>query len=148
MFRAALAVFIALVAVSAGEAKTHSTFRAHREANPSSGPVFSTQLKFLGRTVTVEKMATLSENDVTRFQSYRAPDGTHGALFQLNEHGRLALDTLSIEGRGGLLFVFINGRPITELRIDRRVSDGKIYIASGLTANDVELLKKDWPTKK
>ena len=69
-------------------------------------------------------------------------------LFQLNEHGRLALDSLSIERRGGLLFVFINNRPITELRIDRRVSDGKIYIASGLTANDVELMRKDWPAKK
>jgi hypothetical protein len=44
--------------------------------------------------------------------------------------------------------VFINGRPITELQIDRRVSDGKIYIGSGLTANDLELLKKDWPTRK
>ncbi|HEX8898953.1 MAG TPA: hypothetical protein VF751_09665 [Chthoniobacterales bacterium] len=30
----------------------------------------------------------------------------------------------------------------------REVSDGKIYIASGLTANDVALLKKDWPTRK
>jgi len=27
-------------------------------------------------------------------------------------------------------------------------SDGKIYIASGLTASDVELLKKDCPAQK
>jgi hypothetical protein len=51
---------------------------------------------------------------------------------------------LSIEHRGGLLFVFINGRAITELEIDKRVADGKIYIASGLTAADIELMKKDW----
>ena len=38
-----------------------------------------------------------------------------------------------------------NGRPITEFQIDRRLSDGKIYIGSGLTANDIELLTKDWP---
>jgi hypothetical protein len=148
MRRPALAVLIGLAIASLGEAKTHSMFRVHTEANPSNGPVFSTQLKFLGRMVTIEKVPTLSENDVTGFQSYRAVDGTHGALFQLNEHGRLALDTVSVERRGGLLFVFINGRPITELRVDRRVSDGKIYIASGLTANDIELLKKDWPTRK
>ena len=43
---------------------------------------------------------------------------------------------------------FSKPRPITELRVDRRVSDGKIYIASGLTANDIELLKKDWPARK
>ena len=148
MRRAALAVLIGLIAASPMEAKTHSTFRVHAEANASNGPVFSTQLKFFGRAVTIEKVPTLSENDVTGLQTYRAADGTHGALFQLNEHGRLALDSLSVERRGGSLFVFINGRPITDLRIDRRVSDGKIYIASGLTANDVELLKKDWPKRK
>ena len=78
------------------------------------------------------------------FSSYPAPDGTFGALFQLDEHGHVVLDTLSVEHRGGLLFIFINGRMITELQIDKRVSDGKIYIPSGLTAADVELMKKQW----
>jgi len=40
--------------------------------------------------------------------------------------------------------VFVNGRAITELQIDKRVSDGKIYIPSGLTAADIDLMKKDW----
>ena len=31
---------------------------------------------------------------------------------------------------------------ITELQIDKRVSDGKIYIPSGLTAADIDLMKK------
>jgi hypothetical protein len=73
-----------------------------------------------------------------------AANGTYGALFQLDEHGRVVLDTLSVERRGSLLFVFINGRPITELEIDKRVSDGKIYIPSGLTSEDIEVMKKDW----
>jgi hypothetical protein len=51
---------------------------------------------------------------------------------------------LSVERRGGFLFVLINGRMITELQIDKRVSDGKIYIPFGLTAADVELMKKQW----
>ena len=148
MRRAALAVLAGLAVASLGEAKQHSTFRVHADANPKNGPAFSTQLQLFGRIVTIEKVPTLSESDVTGLQTYRATDGTHGALFQLNEHGRLALDSLSVDRRGGSLFVFINGRPITELQIDRRVSDGKIYIASGLTANDLDLLKKDWPTRK
>jgi hypothetical protein len=146
--RRAFAVLIAVAITSTAAAKTHSMFRVHTEANASNGPVFSTQLTFLGRIVTIEKMATLSENDVAGVEAYRAADGTRGALFQLNEHGRLALDTVSVERRGGFLFVFINGRPMTDLRIDRRISDGKIYIASGLTANDIELLRKDWPARK
>ena len=43
-----------------------------------------------------------------------------------------------------VIFVFISGRFITNLQIDKRVSDGKIYIPSGLTAADIDLMKKDW----
>jgi len=78
------------------------------------------------------------------FSPYAAPDGTFGALFQLDDHGRVILDTLSVERRGDFLFVFINGRMVTGLQIDKRVSDGKIYIPSGLTAADVEVMKKQW----
>ena len=38
----------------------------------------------------------------------------------------------------------MNGRPLTELQVDRRVSDGKIYLASGLTEADIKLMNKDW----
>jgi hypothetical protein len=144
----ALVILVIFSAAIIGAAKTRATFRVHVEANPSNGPTFSTKLRMFGREVTIEKMATLSENDVTGVRTYHATDGTNGALFQLNEHGRLALDSLSVERRGGSLFIFINGRPVTELQIDRRVSDGKIYIASGLTASDVELLKANWPARK
>jgi len=148
MKRAALVALFALSVATTGAAKTHSTLRVHVEASASNGATFSTKLPLFGREVTIEKTPTISENDVTGLRTYSATDGTHGALFELNEHGRLALDSLSIERRGGSLFVFVNGRPVTELQIDRRVSDGKIYIASGLTARDIELLKKDFPTRK
>ena len=147
MRTAAIAALTGLVALSVCEAKQHSTFRVHTEASANNGPVFSTQIRVFGRLVTIEKVPTISERDVTGLRVYRAADGSYGALFQLNDHGRLALDSLSIERRGGLLFVFVNGRPITELQIDRRVSDGKIYIGSGLTTNDIALMKKDWPAR-
>jgi hypothetical protein len=94
--------------------------------------------------VAIERVPRLSEQDVVAFFPYSAKDGSYGALFQLDEHGRVALDALSVERRGTLLFVLINGRPITELQIDRRISDGRIYIASGLTRADIELMEKDW----
>jgi hypothetical protein len=97
-----------------------------------------------GKEIAIQKLPWITEHDVMAFSAYPAQGGTFGALFQLDEHGRVVLDTLSVERRGGLLFVFINGRMITELRIDKRVSDGKIYIPSGLTAADVELMKKQW----
>lgn len=147
MKAAAFAVLVVIAAILPAAAKSRATFRVHLEASASNGPAFSTTLQLFGRAVTIEKVPTISENDVTAVRIYRSADGTRGALFELNEHGRLTLDSLSLERRGGRLFVFVNGRAVSELQIDRRVSDGKIYVAAGLTENDAELLKKAWPAR-
>ena len=104
----------------------------------------SAPVRSSAKEIAIEKLPWITERDVVAFAPSQAQDGTYGALFQLDDHGRVVLDTLSIEHRGGLLFVFINGRMITQLQIDKRVSDGKIYIPSGLTAADVQVMKKDW----
>jgi hypothetical protein len=124
----------------------HCTLRVHAQANARDTNVFSTSAhaRSSGKDIAVEKQPWITEHDVVAFAPYQAPDGTFGALFELDEHGRVVLDTVSVERRGGFLFVFINGRLITELQIDKRVSDGKIYVPSGLTAADIELMKKDW----
>jgi hypothetical protein len=134
-------------AVSNGFGKQrHCTFRVHAQANPQDTDAFSTsaRARASGKDLAIEKMPWISEHDVAAFFPYRAQDGTYGALFQLDEHGRVVLDTLSIEHRGGFLFLLVNGRLITELQIDKRVSDGKIYIPSGLSASDIDLMKKEW----
>jgi hypothetical protein len=136
-----------LFALTAGIAKQrHCMLRIHAEANQQDTAVFATAVRaqVSGKDVAIEKLPRISEQDVIAFYPYPAANGTYGVLFQLNEHGRIALDALSIERRSSFLFVFINGRPITELEIDKRVSDGKIYVPAGLTGADIELMKKDW----
>ena len=147
MRSAVVIILISLLALSICEGKPrHCTLRVHTEGNENDGAVFASKIQTQsGRTAFIQKIPAISENDVTGFAVYPAADGTRGALLELNDHGRLALDTLSIERRGTWLFIFVNGRQITELQIDRRVSDGKIYIASGLTSNDIALMRKDWP---
>jgi hypothetical protein len=132
---------------SAFPKERHCMFRVHTEANVNDTDVFSTSVKalFSGKDVAIEKAARITESDVIAFYPYEAGKDNYGALFQLDEHGRVALEALSIERRGSLLFVFINGRPITELQIDKRVSDGQIYVPSGLTKRDIESMKRDWP---
>jgi hypothetical protein len=139
-------LIVALLAISATAKDRHCIFRVHTEANPNDTAIFSSSVRalFSGKQVAIERMPRLSERDVVAFYPYPVGDGDYGALFQLDDHGRLALDALSIERRGSLLFVLVNGRPITELQIDRRVSDGRIYVASGLTKSDIDLMKKDW----
>jgi hypothetical protein len=138
---------LALVAIFSVSAKSrHCMFRLHVEANSRDTATFSTSVRaqFSGKETAIERMARITEHDVVAFYPYQVAKDNYGALFQLDDHGTIALDTLSIERRGSLLFVFINGRPITELQIDKRVSDGQVYIASGLTKTDIELMKKDW----
>src|SRR5437764_5068570 len=139
-------LILALLAISATGKDRHCIFRVHVEANPNDTATFSSSVRalFSGKQVAIERMPRLAERDIVAFYPMSAGDRNYGALFQLDDHGRLALDALSIERRGSLLFVLINGRPITELQIDRRVSDGRIYIPSGLTKADIDLMKKDW----
>jgi hypothetical protein len=136
------------LAASFADAKSrHCMLRIHVEANPRDTVVFSSSVRaqFSGKEIAIEKIPRISENDVVAFYPYGAGQGDYGVIFQLNDHGRLALDALSVEHRGGLLFVFVNGRPVSQLQIDKRVSDGRIYVASGLTTADIDLMKKDWP---
>jgi hypothetical protein len=133
------------LAVQADAGSGHCTFRVHVTANANDGAAFAQPVRSLtGRDVFIDKTAWISERDVKAFYPYRAADGSYGALLELDDHGRTILDTLSVERRGSQLFVFINGRPLTELQVDRRVSDGKMYLASGLTEADIKLMNKDW----
>jgi hypothetical protein len=134
--------------IDAPAKQRHCTFRVHAQANAQDTDVFSIPARATssGKDVAIEKLSWITEHDVMAFSPYPARDGTFGALFQLDDHGRVVLDTLSIEHRGSFLFVFINGRMITELQIDKRVSDGKIYVPSGLSVADLELMKKQWPS--
>ncbi len=139
-------VSILLLASSAGAKPRHCMLRIHAEANPRDTDVFSTAVRatLSGKTVAIEKVARITENDVKGFYPYPQANGQYGVLLQLDDHGRITLDALSIERRGGYLFVFVDGRAITELQIDKRVSDGQIYIPFGLTLADIKLMRKDW----
>ena len=139
-------LLLLFVSGTAEAKKPRCTLRAHAQANVHDGESFAAHVRssITGKNIVIAKAPTISENDVVAFQPYPAADGTFGALFHLTDHGKLALDTLSVERRGTYLYVFVNGRPSAELQIDRRVSDGKLYVASGLTAADIELMKKDW----
>jgi hypothetical protein len=135
--------FIFTAGLEAGA--NHCTFRVHVIANKNDGSAFAQPIRSLsGQDVFIEKTACISERDVKSYYPYRAADGSYATLLQLDDHGRTVLDTLSVERRGSYLFVFLNGRPITELQVDRRVSDGKIYLPSGLTAADIKSMDKDW----
>ena len=137
-----------ILAISVASAKSKKcTVRLHVQGNENDGSVFATPVTtpISGKNIFIEKIPTISEHDVSAYRPYAAANGTFGALLELDEHGKLALDTLSVERRGSTALVFIDGRIVTEFLIDRRVSDGQIFIASGLTAADIASMEKTWP---
>ena len=146
----AVSLLFALFLPETAEArKPRTTLRVHTEANERDGQVFAARIRSsrTEREVVIEKVPAISERDVVGFSSYPATDGSFGVLFQLDDHGTLALDTLSVDRRGTTLYVFLNGRLVSELEIDRRVRDGKLFIASGLAAKDLAVMTKDWPRR-
>jgi hypothetical protein len=144
--RNALTLPLLFLFAASAPAASRCTFRVHIAANARDSAVFAQPIRLLGgKDVFIEKTAWLTERDVKAFYPYRSADGaSYGALLQLDDHGQTVLDTLSVEHRGAMLFIFVNGRPLTELQVDRRVTDGKIYLASGLTEADIKLMAKDW----
>ena len=147
MTRLCATILFLVVGIGAAGAKNrHCMLRIHAQANPADTEAFSRSVKaqLSGKNVAIERVARITEWDVRGFIPYSLGNGGFGVLLQLDEHGRLLLDQLSVERKGQFLFVFINGRPITELQIDKRVSDGQVYIPSGLSAADIALMKKDW----
>jgi hypothetical protein len=142
LLAAALVFLCASLAVGSSP---HCVFRVHLRANARDGAVFAQPFRSLrGNDVFIEKTPWISERDVRSFYPYRAADGSFGALLQLDDHGRTVLDSISLEHRGATLFIFLDGRPLTEMLIDRRVADGRIYLPSGLTQADIKLMAKDW----
>jgi hypothetical protein len=149
MKTSAACFFSALVVAafsSAEAAKPHCTLRVHLEANANDSDIFASTMRsaVTGKKIVMEKVPRISEQDVVSFYPYRGDNGSYGVLLRLSDHGRLALDAMSVERRGAYVYVFVNGRPVSEMQIDRRITDGQLYLASGLTQNDLALMGKDW----
>src|SRR5439155_12248513 len=93
----ALACCLAFAATQGVAKQRHCTFRVHAQANARDTEVFATSVRaqVSGKNVAIEKMPWISERDVVAFAAYPTANGTYGALFQLDDHGRVVLDTLS-----------------------------------------------------
>ena len=147
-------LFIALLAV-AGLAMSRREFavnvRFFAEANKADTERFASpiELKNPPRSAFIEKIPSISERNVKAIYPFRAPDGTLGCAFQLDESGRINLEVLSTERRGTSLVAFVGTKQGThqavDMIIDRPVKDGIVTIQRGLTEAEVEAMRKQWP---
>lgn len=109
---------------------------------PSFDPTFTAKVK-VGtppREVYIEKIPSISERDVASFYPYRSADGSYSVVLQLDRHGSAVLEALSAERIGMVLIASVSGRLTATLKIDKPISDGIIFIPSGLTVADIRAM--------
>lgn len=123
--------------------------RFHAETSGLDTGTFAMPVNLGGdppRQVYVERIPSISERDIEAFYPFPARQGgSYGAEFQLNRHGQLTLQNLSLAHRGGFLLAMVNGRPVTPLTVDRPINDGLIVVPFGLSERDVQGLEETLP---
>ena len=138
--------FIPLSAEAGSKRKKNDlTVRFHLQASQQDGEPFimAVPAGAQGLPAYVKKIPEINENDITAVYPFAAQDGTMGVALKLDPHGRIMLDTVSVENRGRVFVVLVNARVVTAMLIDRRVNDGTITIPSGLSQPEIDqFLKK------
>lgn len=142
-----LLAFATLDASAAAKKKPVVLVRFHAEANIRDTSTFAipAQLTNPPREIHIEKVATISERDIEAIYPFRAPDGTMGCAFKLDNHGTFALVTLTTEKKGRAIVAAVNGRQVADMIIDRPVKDGIITIPRGLADAEIALLEQTHP---
>ena len=141
-----------LLLMMAAAKKPAVAVRFHAEANARDGEPFSMPVKFQNppRDGFVERVPSISERDIRAVYPVRADDGSFGCAFQLDQHGRIGLQTISTQRRGASLVVFVNTKSgmhqVIDMLIDKPITDGIIYIPRGLTEAEIAALQKQFRT--
>jgi hypothetical protein len=154
MIRACTFITAALLAVGAGFAhagakkQSAASVRVYGQGG-IEGQDFAQKVPLLNssRTVYMQTMPLISERDIVAYYPFPARDnsGTYACYFKLDNHGADLLSQHTMANRDTYLLAFFNGRHIADIYIDRGVSDGILYIPTGLRAGDLELLSMTFP---
>ncbi len=136
---------------AAGSRKPEVLFRVHDQTDRDDSGKFAIPLESPsrpGEEIFVGKIPVVTERDITGIHVYDNERGAQGVAFLLNAHGRLSLSVTSAQRTGKLLFVFMNGRTIAELYIDRHVQDGILNVPRGWLPEEIALLRKLYEGEK
>ncbi|HEX8371811.1 MAG TPA: hypothetical protein VF585_03455 [Chthoniobacterales bacterium] len=145
-----LVIALGLTSLAGAKKKPVVIVRFYAEVAENNGDVFGTPVPLLdgSGSIRVSKVATISEQDVVAFTPFQNADGSLGAYFYLDQHGKLLLETLSMESRGKVIVALVNGRHVADLLIDKRISDGIAVVPSGLTPQDIDGMRKKFKLKE
>jgi len=145
-YRFLLILALGLCCLGMGQNKLPLSVRFYTQTSSNDSDSFSTAVTLLnGQRTTVDDIAAISERDIVAIYPYPVADGSGGCAFKLDDHGTIALDSLSSAKRGTFLIETINGRQIADILIDKRVSDGIVTIPAGINTDEMKDLLKKFP---
>jgi hypothetical protein len=139
-------LLLGLCSLGMGKKELPLSIRFYTQTTQGDSDSFSAPVKMLnGKETYVDQVASISERDIAAVQPSVAADGSGACLIQLDDHGTMALDSLSVAKKGSLLLAFINAHQVLDILIDQRVSDGRLWISSGITTAEMKLILKKYP---
>ena len=146
MHRPLALVFAAALLCTGGAKKPVIDLRIHGEGIAAEAPTFAFPATLLnGREVYLSRMPLITQREVRSIYPFPAADGSEGVYLKLDNHGTGLLQQHTMERRGRTLVVLLNGRQVTNLVVDRPVSDGIVSIPRGLSPEDITLLRTAFP---
>jgi hypothetical protein len=146
MHRALVLVFAAALLCTGGAKKPVIDLRIHGEGIAAEAPTFAFPATLLnGREVYLSRMPLITQREVRSIYPFPAADGSEGVYLKLDNHGTGLLQQHTMERRGRTLVVLLNGRQVTNLLVDRPVTDGIVSIPRGLSPEDITLLRATFP---
>ena len=142
-FRSLLPALLALLFLGSA-AKPPCTIRFYSAGNERDGSPFTASVVVGNppRKVFVSKIPVIAEPDILSVYPFPAADGTYGCALKLDRSGTIRLNTVSVEQRGTPLVCVVNGRVVTAILIDRPISDGILFITSGLSVQEIAVFTK------
>ncbi len=125
--------------------KTSFTFHIQDSGGTESKKLIFSQLT-AGQNISYRVIPALATKDIVAFKSFPSDDGsTFGVVLQLKPSAASRLASLSTANQGSWLLAQANGRVVDAVQIDRPVSDGQLIIWKSMTAQEIELLDKEFP---
>lgn len=143
-------VLLLLFAVSlfctGGAKKPAIDLRIHGEGIAAEAPTFAFPATLLnGQETYLSRMPLITQREVRAIYPFPAADGSEGVYLKLDNHGTGLLQQHTMERRGRTLVVLLNGRQVSNLMVDRPVTDGIVSIPRGLSPEEITLLRTVFP---
>lgn len=145
-YRLLIILLLGLCCLGFGRKSLPLSIRFYTQTLKGDSDSFSAPVTLLnGQQVYIDQIANISERDIFAIYPFTAADGSGGCAFQLDDHGTMSLDSLSNEKRGTLLIAVINAHQVSDIVIDKRITDGVVTIPNGITTDEMKVILKRFP---